>query len=132
MQGAHVPKRYLITGGAGFIGSHLVDALTTRGDSVLILDDLSTGRRENVEHVLESGNAELVVGTVLDAGLVDDCMRSVDACFHLASAGGVRLVGEPPLDTLRANVRGADIVLAAAARHDRWTLFTSTSEVYGK
>jgi UDP-glucose 4-epimerase len=124
--------RYLVTGGAGFIGSHLVDALTTRGDSVVILDDLSTGRRENVEQVIDSGKAELVEGSVLDEALVDDCMQSVEGCFHLASAVGVQLIVERPLDSLLRNVRGADIVMSAATRHDRWLLFTSTSEVYGK
>jgi nucleoside-diphosphate-sugar epimerase len=112
--------RYLITGGAGFIGSHLLDALTTRGDRVLVLDDLSTGRRSNIEHLLDSELVQFVEGSVLDGGLVDECMRSVDACVHLASAVGVR------------NVRGNDVVISAAARHRCPLLFASTSEVYGK
>jgi nucleoside-diphosphate-sugar epimerase len=124
--------RYLITGGAGFVGSHLVDALTTRGDSVLVLDDLTTGRRENLEHVLDSDLLEFVEGSVLDEGLVDDCMASVDACAHLASAVGVQLIVSRPLDSLLRNVRGNDIVISAAARQQRKLLFTSTSEVYGK
>jgi nucleoside-diphosphate-sugar epimerase len=136
---AHLPKpragsgvRYLVTGGAGFIGSHLVEALATRGDHVLILDDLSTGERRNVDHLLTSEGVELVVGSILDAELVDDCVRSVDACFHLASAVGVQLVVSRPLDTLLCNVRGTDIVVSAAVRHGRRLLYTSTSEVYGK
>jgi UDP-glucose 4-epimerase len=124
--------RYLVTGGAGFIGSHLVDALTGRGDSVLILDDLSTGRLENIEHVLDSELVEFVEGSVVDAGIVDECMRSVDACMHLASAVGVQLVVSRPLDTLLKNIRGGDVVISAAARLDRRLLFTSTSEIYGK
>ena len=124
--------RYLVTGGAGFIGSHLVDALAARGDEVLILDDLSTGRRQNVQHLVDSGSAELVVGSVLDAKLVNDCVRAVDRVYHLASAVGVKLVIDRPLDTLLANVNGAQNVMSAAARHDRWLLYTSTSEVYGK
>ena len=124
--------RYLVTGGAGFIGSHLVDALASRGDEVLILDDLSTGRRQNVQHMLDSGNVELVEGSVMDGALVDDCVRSVDRCFHLASAVGVQLVMDRPLDTLLTNVNGTQNVMSAAARHDRWLLYTSTSEVYGK
>jgi UDP-glucose 4-epimerase len=124
--------RYLITGGAGFIGSHLVDALTTRGDSVLVLDDLSTGRRENLEHVLDSELVEFVEGSVLDQRLVDDCMRSGDHCVHLASAVGVQLIVRQPLETLQRNVRGNDIVISTAARHRRPLLFASTSEVYGK
>jgi UDP-glucose 4-epimerase len=124
--------RYLITGGAGFIGSHVVDALTTRGDSVLILDDLSTGRLENIEHIRDSDLVEFVEGSVLDQETVDDCMQSVDACLHFASAVGVQLVVSRPLDSLQRNIRGNDIVISSAARHDRALLFASTSEVYGK
>jgi UDP-glucose 4-epimerase len=124
--------RYLITGGAGFIGSHVVDALTTRGDSVLILDDLSTGRLENIEHIRDSDLVEFVEGSVLDQETVDDCMQSVDACLHFASAVGVQLVVSRPLDSLQRNIRGNDIVISSAARHDRQLLFASTSEVYGK
>jgi UDP-glucose 4-epimerase len=124
--------RYLITGGAGFIGSHLVDVLAARGDSVIVLDDLSTGRTDNIEHILGSELVELVEGSVLDEGLVDDCIRSVDCCLHLAAAVGVQLVVSRPLESLRRNVHGNDVVISTAARHDRPLLFTSTSEVYGK
>ena len=124
--------RHLITGGAGFIGSHLADALTARGDGVVILDDLSTGRLQNVEHLLDAGAAEFVEGSVLDAGLVDDCMQTVDSCMHLASAVGVELVVGKPLDTVLTNVRGNDVVISSAARHRKRLLFTSTSEIYGK
>ncbi len=124
--------KYLVTGGAGFIGSHLVEALVARGHDVLVLDDLSTGSRENIEHLLAAEKVELVEGSTTDLDLVDACMRAVDACMHLASAVGVQLVVEQPLETLIRNVRGADVVISAAARHDRWLLFTSTSEVYGK
>jgi UDP-glucose 4-epimerase len=124
--------RYLITGGAGFIGSHVLDVLVARGDKVLVLDDLSTGQRGNIEHALGSNLVELVEGSVLDDGLVDDCMRSVDSCLHLAAAVGVQLVVSRPLESLRRNIHGNDIVISAAARHTRPLLFTSTSEVYGK
>jgi UDP-glucose 4-epimerase len=124
--------RYLITGGAGFIGSHLVDALTTRGDSVLVLDDLSTGRRENLEHVLDSDLVEFTEGSVLDQSLVDECFATVDRCVHLASAVGVQLVVSRPLDSLQRNVRGNDIVISTAARRRCPLLFASTSEIYGK
>jgi UDP-glucose 4-epimerase len=124
--------RHLITGGAGFIGSHLVDALTTRGDSVLVLDDLSTGRIENLEHSIGSDLVEFVEGSVTDEELVDDLMQSVDGCLHLASAVGVQLVVSRPLDSLLRNIRGNDIVISSAARHERRLLFASTSEVYGK
>src|SRR5918992_721183 len=103
--------RTLITGGAGFIGSHLADGLVARGDEVLILDDLSTGRRENIEHLLEGGRAELIEGSVLEAPLVDDLVSSVEVCFHLASAVGVQLVVDRPLDSLIRNVRGTDVVM---------------------
>jgi UDP-glucose 4-epimerase len=124
--------RHLITGGAGFIGSHLVDMLTTRGDSVLVLDDLSTGDRNNLEHAFGTNLVELVEGSVVDADIVDDCMRSADTCLHLASAVGVQLVVSRPLETLRRNIQGNDIVISAAARHHRPLLFASTSEMYGK
>jgi UDP-glucose 4-epimerase len=124
--------RYLVTGGAGFIGSHLIDALAARGEQVLVLDDLSTGRLENIQHLVELDNVEFVEGSVLDEALVDDCMGTVDRCFHLASAVGVQLVVTRPLDTLLANVNGVQNVMLSAARHGRWLLYTSTSEVYGK
>jgi UDP-glucose 4-epimerase len=124
--------RYLVTGGAGFIGSHLVETIAARGDSVLILDDLSTGDRHNVDHLLTAGNVELKVGSILDEELVDECFADVDACFHLASAVGVQLVVSRPLETLLCNVRGTDNVISAAVRHGRRMLFTSTSEIYGK
>lgn len=124
--------RFLITGGAGFIGSHLVDALTTRGDSVVVVDDLSTGRRENIEHHLDSDHVTLIDGSILDVGLVDESIKGVDACFHLASAVGVQLIVDKPLESLTLNVRGNDIVISAAARHGKRLVFASTSEIYGK
>ena len=123
---------HLITGGAGFIGSHLADALVARGDEVVILDDLSTGRRENIIHLLESGRAVFVEGSVLDSDLVDRWVERTDSCFHLASAVGVKLVVSNPLESLMRNVRGTNVVAHATARYGRRLLFTSTSEVYGK
>jgi UDP-glucose 4-epimerase len=124
--------RYLVTGGAGFIGSHLAEHLADDGHELVILDDLSTGCRENVAGLLDGGEARLVEGSVTDALLVDELMREADVCLHLASAVGVKLVVEHPLETLLANVRGSDVVMGAAARHGVRLLFTSTSEVYGK
>jgi UDP-glucose 4-epimerase len=123
--------RYLVTGGAGFIGSHLTELLVAHGHSVTILDDLSTGRRENVWHLLGE-HVSLVEGSVTDAELVDELMGDADACVHLASAVGVQLIVERPLEALLANVRGLDIVMEAAARRGRRLLYSSTSEVYGK
>jgi UDP-glucose 4-epimerase len=124
--------KYLITGGAGFIGSHLTDALVGRGDSVIVLDDLSTGRRQNLEPVLASGAVELVEGSILDAELVDECVAATDVCFHLAAAVGVELILERPLDSLIRNVRGTDVLLAAVARRSGKVIVVSSSEVYGK
>ncbi|MBA3305336.1 MAG: NAD-dependent epimerase/dehydratase family protein, partial [Thermoleophilaceae bacterium] len=122
----------MITGGAGFIGSHLVDALVSRGDEVLVLDDLSTGRTENLSHLTDSDRFKLVEGSVLDADVVDSLMRDCDCCFHLASAVGVQLIIAQPLNSLLANMRGNDIVISAAAKHGRRLLLSSTSEIYGK
>lgn len=123
---------HLITGGAGFIGSYLADTLVARGDEVTILDDLSTGSRRNVEHLLGGGQAELIVESTLDAAVVDELMAKAESCFHLASAVGVKLIVENPLSSVIGTVRGTDIVMAAAARYRTPLLFTSTSEVYGK
>jgi len=132
MGGTRSASCHLITGGAGFIGSHLADALLARGDEVVLLDNFSTGRRENVEHLLELPSVRLVEGSTLDADLLDDVMGDVDDCLHLASAVGVQLIVNSPLNSLLGNVRGADNVFAAAVKHGKRLLFTSTSEVYGK
>jgi UDP-glucose 4-epimerase len=124
--------RHLVTGGAGFIGSHLVDALTARGDKAVVLDDLSTGRIENIQHHLDGGTVEFIEGSALDAALVDDCVQATDTCIHLASAVGVQLVVSRPLDSLQRNIRGNDVVISTVARHRKQLLFASTSEVYGK
>jgi UDP-glucose 4-epimerase len=124
--------RSLLTGGAGFIGSHLADALVQRGNDVVILDDLSTGRRQNIEHLVDRDAVELVEGTTSDADLVDELMRHTDRCFHLASAVGVELICDRPLDSLLRNVRGCDVVLESAASHGARMIFASTSEIYGK
>ena len=121
-----------MTGGSGFIGSHLCDRLSANGHDVIVLDDLSTGRLGNIEHLLESGRVDFVEGSVLDGNLVHELLDGSDACVHLASAVGVSLVVERPVDTLLSNVRGTDTVLSAAAGLKKPVLFTSTSEIYGK
>jgi nucleoside-diphosphate-sugar epimerase len=124
--------RYLITGGAGFIGSHLADALIARGDDVLILDDLSTGNVENIAGAVGSGRAQFVEGSVCDEAVVDECMEWADACFHLASAVGVKLIVDRSVDSLGRSVRGSQVVVEGAHRLGRRLLFASTSEIYGK
>ena len=124
--------KYLVTGGAGFIGSHLVDVLRESGHEVLVLDDLSTGRLENLEGALSSGLVEFVDGSVTDEDLVMDCMADVDVCFHLAAAVGVKLIVDNPLETTLRNVRGCDVVTGASARLGKRLLYASTSEIYGK
>jgi UDP-glucose 4-epimerase len=124
--------RYLVTGGSGFIGSHLVDALVARGDEAIVLDDFSTGTRGNLQHLEGGASLDLRQGSVLDADLVEASMAEVDVCIHLAAAVGVHRVVERPLDSLQRNVRGTDTVVSIAAAMDRRLLITSSSEVYGR
>jgi len=123
---------YLITGGGGFIGSHLADALVASGHEVTILDDFSTGQHENVEHLVASGAARVLDGSVTDRPFVEDAMADCDFCLHLASAVGVKLIVSNALETMRRNVMGSDAVISAASGHRKPLLFVSTSEVYGK
>jgi UDP-glucose 4-epimerase len=124
--------RYLITGGAGFIGSHLADLLIGRGDEVTALDDVSTGSLDNVAHLLGSEAFTMIEGSVLDADLVRKLTEDADVVVHLAAAVGVRLIVEQPLRALTTNIRGSENVLEAAADFDRRVLIASTSEIYGK
>ena len=124
--------RALVTGGAGFIGSHLVDALLERGDSVIALDNLSTGSHENIRAHLANPRLEFVMGSVLNADLVDDLAARCDVIFHLAAAVGVKLIVERPLESLVTNIRGSETVLEKAHKYGRKVLVTSTSEIYGK
>jgi UDP-glucose 4-epimerase len=124
--------RYLITGGAGFIGSHLSERLLEDGHAVLALDDLSTGRYENVAHLEGRPEFELRVASVTDPSVVERCVTECQGVFHLASAVGVRLVVEEPVKTIETIVNGTDLVLRSCARYRRPVLLTSTSEVYGK
>ena len=124
--------RYLITGGAGFIGSHLSDALIARGDLVLVLDNLSTGRAENIAPHLGSANFEFVKGSILDEKLVHELMSDVDYVVHLAAAVGVFNIINKPLDSLTTNLRGTENILEAAALRNIPVVIASSSEVYGK
>jgi UDP-glucose 4-epimerase len=122
----------LITGGAGFIGSHLADRLLERGDRLLLLDDLSTGSVQNIRHLLGSPRVQFIEGSVLDERLVAQLVARADRVVHLAAAVGVRLVVEKPLHALTVNTQGTENVLRATAAQDKIVLIASTSEVYGK
>jgi UDP-glucose 4-epimerase len=124
--------KVLVTGGAGFIGSHLADVLLARGDSVVAFDDVSTGSIDNVRHLLDHPNFQLKEGTVLDHPLVAQLTGRADVVVHLAAAVGVRLIVEHPLRSLITNIRGTEIVLDCAAMADARVLVASTSEIYGK
>ncbi len=124
--------RALITGGAGFIGSHLADRLRSQGDQVVLLDNLSTGRLSNVAHLDDDPNVEFVLGSVLNADLVDHVVSGVDVVFHLAAAVGVNLIVEKPLECLMTNIRGTETVIEKAHKYSKRIMVTSTSEIYGK
>lgn len=122
----------LVTGGAGFIGSHLTERLLAEGHAVTAIDDFSTGRRENVTHLVSRPGFQLIEGTVLDEPLMDRLVGGADRVFHLASAVGVRLIMEQPVKTIETIFNGSDVVFRYCARHRTRVLITSTSEVYGK
>lgn len=124
--------RYFITGGAGFIGSHLATRLLDRHDEVLVLDDLSTGSMDNIAHLTDRAGFSYRIGSALDAPLVSECVDRCDVTVHLAAAVGVRLIVERPVHTIETNVKATEVVLAAAAKKQRLVLIASTSEVYGK
>lgn len=124
--------KYLITGGSGFIGSHLADALVGRGDSVVLLDNLSTGRIENVRHLLSDPRATLHQISVLDEGMVRKLVAEADVVVHLAASVGVELIVSHPLESLTNNIRGTEVVLEACADFGKKVLVASTSEIYGK
>jgi UDP-glucose 4-epimerase len=126
--------RYLITGGAGFIGSHLADVLLKqdRKAHVTLLDNLSTGNYQNIAHLENHARVQLLIGSVLDETLLETIVRDCDAIFHLASAVGVKLILERPVQSIETIVKGTNSVLQLASRYRRPVLLTSTSEVYGK
>ncbi len=124
--------RTLITGGVGFIGSHLVDYLLSRGDQVVVLDDLSTGCVENLDHLGSEANLELAIGSITDEKHVASLVKTCDRVFHLAAGVGVRLLADNPVEMLETNVRGTAIVLRCCAQAGTPVLIASSSEVYGK
>ncbi len=124
--------RFLITGGAGFIGSHLAERLLARGDEVHIIDDLSTGSIENIQRLKSNPNFHYYIDTVTNQQLTAELVDLCDTVFHLAAAVGVKLIVESPVRTIETNIRGTEIVLELAAKKCKRVLITSTSEVYGK
>lgn len=126
------PYRTLITGGAGFIGSHLARALLERGHTVTVIDDLSTGRFENVAALRDNPNFRFVIDSITNEMVLDRLASECDVIFHLAAAVGVMLIVEQPVHTIETNVMGTEAVLRAALRYRAKVLIASTSEVYGK
>jgi UDP-glucose 4-epimerase len=122
--------RVLITGGAGFIGSHLADALIARGDQVVALDNFSTGSTANIKHITK--NLEIIDGDIRNTELINETVKDVDLVFHMAAALGVNTILESPLESISTNIAGSEVVLNAAATHKKRILIASTSEIYGK
>ena len=122
--------RVLITGGAGFIGSHLADALIARGDHVVALDNFSTGSTANIKHITK--NFEIIDGDIRNTELINETIKDVDLVFHMAAALGVNTILESPLESISTNITGSEVVLNAAARYKKRILIASTSEIYGK
>ncbi len=124
--------RVLVTGGAGFIGSHLCEALTERGYEITVIDDLSTGRVENLSGLVGKGGFEFVENTVRNAELMEQLMNRCEQVYHLAAAVGVQLIVDRPVHTIETNIHGTEVVLEKANKKGRKVLLASTSEVYGK
>lgn len=124
--------KVLITGGAGFIGSHMAERLLERGDEVYVIDDLSTGAIENIQHLKNHPNFTYYIESVGETRLMAELVDLSDVVYHLAAAVGVRLIVESPVATIETNIRCTDVVLRLAAKKRKRVLITSTSEVYGK
>ncbi len=124
--------KILITGGAGFVGSHLADRFIADGHEVTVIDDLSTGRYSNVEHLEGNERFRLIIDTVMNQPLMEELIRDTDRVFHMASAVGVRLIMEQPVKTIETIFHGTDVVLKFCSRYRKRVLIPSTSEVYGK
>ena len=124
--------RALVTGGAGFIGSHLCERLLADGATVSVIDDLSTGRIENIEHLKSDLNFKFIEGSVRDGKVLDPLIEKSDVVFHLAAAVGVQLIVDRPVHTIETNIHGTEMVLEYANKYSKKVLIASTSEVYGK
>ncbi len=125
-------KRLLITGGCGVIGSHLVDRMLENGCHVTVVDNLTTGKIENIEHNLRNPNFHFLNSTIMNETMMEELIRDCDAIYHLAAAVGVKYIVDDPLSGILTNVKGTEIVLELAYRYWKRVLFASTSEVYGK
>ncbi|HQE19671.1 MAG TPA: GDP-mannose 4,6-dehydratase [Aggregatilineales bacterium] len=125
-------RHALITGGAGFIGSHLAEALLKKGDRVTVIDDLSTGRFENIEHLTSNPNFHFAIETITNQTVMDRLVSECDLIFHLAAAVGVDLIVRSPIHTIETNVMGTEMVLKTARRYRTKVMIASTSEIYGK
>jgi UDP-glucose 4-epimerase len=124
--------KILITGGAGFIGSHLADRLLEAGHEITIIDNLSTGRYSNIAHLEDHERVRLIIDTVLNDKIMEELIRETDRVYHMASAVGVKLIMERPVRTIETIFRGTDVVLGFCSRYRKRVLIPSTSEVYGK
>jgi len=124
--------KILITGGAGFVGSHLADRFIKDGHEITVIDDLSTGRYSNVAHLEDQKGFRLIIDTVLNQPLMEELVRETDRVYHMASAVGVRLIMEQPVKTIETIFHGTDVILKFCSRYRKRVLIPSTSEVYGK
>src|SRR5512134_2337700 len=124
--------RVLITGGAGFVGSHLSEALLERGDEVFVLDDLSTGSMDNIVHLKHHPKFHYTIDSVTNEPLLAELLDRCDVVVHLAAAVGVKLIVESPVHTIETNVHGTEVVLKHASKKKKLVVIASTSEVYGK
>ncbi|HDN97616.1 MAG: nucleoside-diphosphate sugar epimerase [Candidatus Omnitrophota bacterium] len=124
--------KFLVTGGCGFIGSHLVEKLIEEGNYVEVIDDLSTGSLDNVSSFLNNSNFSLVIDTILNYPILEELVKKADFVFHLAAVVGVKRVLENPIDSIVINVEGTHNILKACAKFNKRVLLTSTSEIYGK
>jgi len=132
MKKKKIKKKILVTGGAGFIGSYLTEELLKRGEEVFVLDDLSTGRWENISHLEKEKNFHFIEGSILEEKTVEKLVKKVDEIYHLAAAVGVKKIMENPLQSFLINIKGTEIIFEKASKKKIPVLFSSSSEVYGK